>query len=135
MASLMRDERTADETVIPVIEEQVRIDKRLVETGRVRVRTVVEEREELVRDALSRDEVEIVRVAIDREVEVAPQVRHEGDTLIVPVVEEVIVVEKRLVLREEIHLRRRTTVEPVEAPVKVRSTRAHVERIAPGGDA
>lgn len=117
---------------IPLVTEVARIQKRTVETGRVRVHTVVDERQELVRDALTREDVEVTRVAVNQAVDAAPPVRTEGDTTIVPLVEEVLVVEKRLMLREEIHIRRRTTVEPVEQAVTLRSTRAVVERDAGG---
>ncbi len=55
--------------------------------------------------------------------------RQEGDLLIVPVVEEVLVVEKRLVLKEELHIRRRVETESVEVPVELRRQRAEVERV------
>jgi stress response protein YsnF len=42
-----------------------------------------------------------------RMVETAPEIRTESDVTILPVVEEVLVVEKRLVLKEELHIRRR----------------------------
>lgn len=44
----------------------------------------------------------------------APEIRTEGDVTIVPVLEEVLVVEKRLVLKEELHIRRRVAAETVE---------------------
>jgi stress response protein YsnF len=49
----------------------------------------------------------------------------------VPVLEEVLVVEKRLVLKEELHIRRRATTETVEVPITLRKQRAVVERIDP----
>jgi len=125
----MPDGRTTpDEIRVPVVEETAVVEKRTVETGRVRVRTAVEERTELVRDALVREDVEIVRREVNEIVDEAPPVRTEGDTTILPVVEEVLVIQKRLVVREEIHIRRRTSVEPVEREVGLRSTRAVVER-------
>jgi uncharacterized protein (TIGR02271 family) len=114
---------------IPLVEERVRIDKRAVETGRVRVRTHVDEERVWVREDLEREQVDVVRVPIDREVEVAPQVRVEDDVVIIPVVEEVVVVERRLVLKEELHVHRRTVSERVEEPVVLRRTRAEVERV------
>ena len=48
-----------------------------------------------------------------------------------PVVEEVVVVEKRLVLKEEIHIRRTAQTEAVEVPVTLRKQRAVVERLGP----
>jgi len=121
------DERTEER--IPLIEEEARIDKRSVETGRVRVRTEVDEVEEMLRATLDGEEVEVSRVPVDRPVDAAPAIRTEGDVTIVPVLEEVLVVEKRLVLKEELHIRRRRTQETVEVPVTVRKQRAVVERL------
>lgn len=123
-----RDGAADVELRIPVVEETAVVEKRVVETGRVRVRTLVERHAELLRDAVTREDAEIERVAVNRVVHEAPAVRTEGDTTIIPLVEEVLVVEKRLIVREEIHIRRRTSVEPIEQEVMLRSTRAVVER-------
>jgi uncharacterized protein (TIGR02271 family) len=114
---------------LPLYEEHLNVEKRTVETGRVRVKTLVDETQVWVREDLEREEVDVTRVPIDREVEAAPEVRFDGDIIVVPVVEEVIVVERRLVLKEELHIRRRTVVDHVEEPVTLRRTRAEVERI------
>jgi stress response protein YsnF len=50
--------------------------------------------------------VEIGRVPVGRPVDTMPPVRQEGDTTIVPVVEEIIVVGRRLILKEEVRIRR-----------------------------
>jgi stress response protein YsnF len=113
---------------IPIVEEQATIAKRVVEGGRVRVRTAVEEREQILRETLHHDEVEVQRVPVDREVAAMPAIREEGDVTIVPVVEEILVVERRLRLKEEIHIRKVRRTEEVEVPVTVRATRATVER-------
>jgi uncharacterized protein (TIGR02271 family) len=130
----MADHRTQD-TIIPLVEEEVRIDKRSVVTGKVRVRTVTDTVEEMARATLEGREVEVVRVPIDREVDAAPAVRTEGDVVIVPVVEEILVVEKRLVLKEELRLQPRKTEETVEVPVTLRKQQAVVERVGPEGPA
>ena len=59
----------------------------------------------------SEETVEVTRVPIDKVVETAPEIRTDGDVTIVPVLEEVLVVEKRLVLKEELHIRRRVETE------------------------
>ena len=128
-ASLEMSESTTE--VIPVAEEQVLLEKRRVETGVVRVRTDVETRDDLVRDTLLHEKVEIERKPIGREVDAPPPVREEGDLLIVPVVEEILVVEKRLMLVEEIHLRRHRRNEALEQPVKLRRQRVSIEREPP----
>jgi len=123
--------RTVSEDVIPLVEETATIGKREVVTGRVRVRTVTDTLEELARADVQRETVEVTRVPVDRMIESAPEIRTEGDVTIVPIIEEVLVVEKRLVLKEELHIRRRVAAETVEVPVTLRKQRAIVERFAP----
>ena len=126
----------ADETVIPLVEEQLSIDKREVETGRVRVHVRNETRDVRVSEALVRGDVDVERIRIDRRIESVPEVREVGGTIIVPIVEEVIVVEKRLMLREEVHIRRRSRVDTHEESVSLIRQRADVERVDVGsGDA
>ena len=58
----------------------------------------------------------------------APQIRTEDEVTIIPVLEEVLVVEKRLMLKREIRIRKRATSETVEIPVTLRKQQAKVER-------
>jgi uncharacterized protein (TIGR02271 family) len=89
--------------VIPVIEETASVDKQVVVAGKVRIEKQVEEINEAVNVDLQHDEYTIRRVARNEYVDDGvPQVRHEGNTLIIPVVKEVIV--KRLLLVEEVHI-------------------------------
>jgi stress response protein YsnF len=99
-----------------------------VATGKVRIKTVVDKFEEVIRESLETERVETIHVEIGKEIEPIPSVRTEGETTIIPVVEEVLVVEKRLVLKEEIHIRRLISKDDVEVPVTVRRQRAVVER-------
>lgn len=126
---LVHQSRTDDSDVIALAEETAHVDKRQVVTGRVRVRTVTNEREELVRQELAQDSVEVTRVSVDRVVDALPEARQEGDVTIIPVVEEILVVETRLVLKEEIHIRRARSVETFETPVVLRSQEAVIERL------
>ncbi|MDR7039186.1 uncharacterized protein (TIGR02271 family) [Methylobacterium sp. BE186] len=125
------------ETVIPVVEETAHIEKRAVETGRVRVSTHTDTVEQILRETLRDEAVGVTRVPVNRtlrEGEAAPQIREEGGVTIIPVLEEVLVVEKRLVLREEVHVHRTTSGEEVEVPVTLRRQRAVVERVSPEGE-
>lgn len=118
--------------VLPLIEEEARIEKREVRSDRVRVSTQTDLVEERIRESLHSDEVEVVRVPVDRGLEAgeaAPTIRTEGGVTIVPVLEEILVVEKRLVLKEELHITRKTTTDTVELPVTLRKQRAVVERM------
>jgi uncharacterized protein (TIGR02271 family) len=125
-----RSEPPQEQTVIPVIEEALDVRTRRVEIDAgVRVRKTVEQREEHVDEPLSKEEVDVERVVVDREVDAPVAVRYEGDTMIVPILEEVLVVQKRLVLKEEIRItrRRRELREPQR--VVLRREHANVERI------
>ncbi len=113
---------------IPLVEERLSIEKRQVESGRVRVRISVAEREERVPVDLAHDEVEVERVAKNVVVSELPGVRLEGNITIIPVVEEVVVIEKRLVLVEEIHVRRKTATTTEVIPVTLRSEQVAIER-------
>src|SRR5918995_306245 len=123
-----------DTEVIPLVEETVRVGKREVRGGTVRVRTVVDTVEELARAELHGEKVDVTRVPVDREIDRAPEIRTEDGVTIIPVVEEILVVEKRLFLKEELHVRRQQTTENVEVPVTVRRQRAVVERVTPNGE-
>jgi len=128
-----RGEVSGDEDlVVPVVQEVVDVQKRWVESGRVRVTKVVHRREEVVDEPLLREEVEVERVAVNRVVEGPVATRQEGDVLIVPVLEEVLVVEKRLMLKEELHIRRRRVEESRPQRVSLRAEEARVERL--GGE-
>ena len=117
------------QVVVPVVAETVEVGKRRVETGRVRVRKTVRTTEKVVDEPVVAEEVEVERVPINREIAEAVGPRQEGDTLIVPLLEEVLVVEKRLVLREEIRITRRKVERRSSEKVTLRSEEATVERI------
>lgn len=125
-----------EEVILPLVAETARIDKRTVETGRVRVRTETETLDQVLRESLRSDHVGVTRLPIDRtlaEGEAAPVAREEDGVTIIPVLEEILVVEKRLVLKEEVHIRRTTAGEDVEVPVTLRRQRAVVERLSSDG--
>lgn len=104
--------RTEPGLVIPLIEEKVKVGKMVVETGRVKLLKTVEEHEETVTVPLIEEEITVSRQPMNRYVEEAPAVRQEGETTIYPVIKEVLVIEKKLMLVEEIHVtkRQRTTI-------------------------
>lgn len=120
------------ETVrMPIVEEQLNVRKRVRETGRVRLTKHVETRHEVVDEPLLHEEVEVERVPVDRYVDEPVAIRSEGDTTIVPVLEEVLVVEKRLLLKEELHITKRRTERRQPQDVTLRSERVEVERLGP----
>ncbi len=121
--------------VIPLLEEELKIARKKILTGGVRVHKTVSERTETIDEPTLREQLEVQRVAVNKFVDSAPPVRYEGDTMIVPLVEEVLVVEKKLVLREEIRiLKRRDTVQNPQQIV-VRREEATLEQIKPDANA
>ncbi len=115
-------------TVIPVVREELEIGKRTVETGTVRIKKIVREREEVVDIPLLREEIEVKRIPINRIVEGPVEARQEGETWILPLVEEVLVVEKRLMLKEEVRVTRRQIEERRPQHFTLRTEEAEVER-------
>lgn len=116
-----------EEIVIPVVEEQALVTKRTVDRGGVTVSKVVREEEELVDTSTLEDEIEIEHIARGTWLEKPAKTRRDGDTIIVPVMEEVTVVEKRLRLIEEIHIRRRQVTRPKKERVRLRKEEIRVD--------
>jgi uncharacterized protein (TIGR02271 family) len=114
--------------VLPVTQEDLTVGKQRVETGSVKIHKSVQERVEVVDEALQSEEVDVERVTINRPIDEPPAVRHEGDILIIPLLEEVLFVEKRLVLREEIRIKK--VQKEIRAPqqVTLRQEQVEIER-------
>jgi stress response protein YsnF len=134
------DARTADAeqvvdhqtvAVVPLVEERLVVSKRSVEGERVRVRVVTDEVAELARVSLRSERIEVERVPIGRAVETAPPVREEDGATVIPILEEIVVVEKRLILKEELRVRRVPSTRHEEQPVTLRRQRAEIERLPP----
>lgn len=111
---------------IPVIEEKLQVDKKTVETGTVRIIKKVTEEEVTIDVPTAREEVEVERVPLNKYIETPPSVRHEGETMIIPVIKEVI--EKRLVLVEEVRITRRKVQTEARQQVTLRKEKVVVER-------
>jgi uncharacterized protein (TIGR02271 family) len=132
-STMRRPDTTQAATVIPVMQEELDVRTRRVETDSgVRVSKAIEEREEVVDEALAREEVEVERVPMNVPVEAATGVRYEGDTMVIPIFEEVVVVEKRLMLKEEIRVTRRRSSFRSPQRVTLRREVPTVERIEAG---
>ena len=116
-------------TVVPVVAEELQVGKRSVETGRVRITKVVREQEQVFDQPLMTEEVTVERVPVGRFLDAPPEVRREGETLVIPLVEEVVVIEKRLRLKEEVRITRRAVETRSPQTVTVRSEDVEVKRI------
>jgi len=130
--SRTEDDRARDktgETVIPLLAEEIAVSKQVVETGRVQVARVTHEREQLIDELLAHETVEIDRTPIGRQIDTMPAVRDEGDTVVIPIVEEVLVIERRLLLKEEVRVRRVRSTERHQESVTLRHHEAVVTRL------
>lgn len=116
---------------IPVVAETVTVAVRERERERVRVDRSVVEETRTIEIPIRVERIEIERVAVDRVVDEIPAPRQEGDTLIVPCVEEEVVVTKRLRLREELHIRKVIEERHEERSVDVRRQQADVTHEPP----
>jgi stress response protein YsnF len=125
-------ERDPERVVIPLLAEEAVVSRRVVTGSTVRVATVTHERERLIDEALTRERVEVERVPIGRTIDAVPPVREEGDTMIMPVVEEVVVVERRLILKEEVRIRRVRSTEHHRETVMLRTQEAVITRTEAG---
>jgi len=118
--------------VVPLYVEEVGVALRKVQTAAVNVHVTTSTREQIIDEMLTHERVEVERVAIGRQVSSVPPVREEGDTTIISIVEEVVVVERRLILKEEVRLRRVQTTERHRETVVLREQDAVVDRVEVG---
>ena len=122
----------ADEPlVIPVVAEELTVEKRQVTRGTVRIHTRVETREEVVDEPLQHEEVTVERVPVNALVDgETPTPHYENEVFVIPILEEVLVVQKRLVLKEEIRVTRRRTTVSRPQQVTLRREVVEIERTA-----
>ena len=118
-----------DAKTLRLFAEELSVGKETVETGRLRVSKQTHTREAVVDEDLFRERAEIERVPIGRQVFEMPPVRQEGETTIVPIVEEVIYTERRLMLKEELRISRRRTTEHFQETVTLRYQEAVISRV------
>lgn len=111
----MSDNHDDNETIkpgaqqtLPLAEEQAEITKTKVVDRRVRLTRTTHSDEKVLETELSQEQVIVEHVIKNEPVDEnnIPQVREEGDILIIPVVEEQVEIIKRYVLKEEVHIRK-----------------------------
>lgn len=115
-------------TVIPVVEEQVQVGKQVVESGTTRISKKVHEEEVTVNVPITYNEHDVERVAVNQFVESAPPIRYEGNTMIIPILEEVVVLEKRLRVVEELRVTARQVQTAATQQVTLLKEEVTVER-------
>jgi len=133
MAGRQRTRRLVEEEVVPVVEETAVVHKEQFVSEDVRLRKRVHEDEQVLDIPVQAEGIEVERVPVDRWVEGPVPVRQEGDTTVYPVLAEVLVVEKRLRLVEEVRVTRRRETRRVQERVTLRRAEIVVERDAEEG--
>jgi uncharacterized protein (TIGR02271 family) len=119
---------------IPVVQENVVVDKQVIDNGRVNFKKDIDQEEKVIEARASHDEVTVQRVRIDKVVDAPPPaVRYEGNKMIISVLKEEIVVQKRLILVEELHVTKQTVTQKVRRPITVKKERVTVKQKGPAG--
>ena len=124
------DKSDSESFTIPVIEERAVLLSKPGEKGTVFLRKVVHEREAYVETVLRADDVLVERKVLDAAVpaEAPPPVRYEGDVLVIPILEERLVIEKRLFVREELRVRRVERARIAQEQVTLRREEVQIDR-------
>lgn len=127
------DER--DHETLELRAEELQVHKREVEQGRVRIDKRIESVPFAEDIDVEMDVVEVQRVPRFEEFDAPPESRYEGDTLIIPVIEEVLVVTRRYRVVEEVHVTTRREVRTERVEDELRHEVLTVDVIDSGSDA
>ncbi len=122
-AALERD----GEIRIPIASERLNIAKQVVDLGELRIHKRVEQIEEVQRVPVTHDELVVERIPMNQPLDAPMQPRTENDVLIIPVMKEVLVVQRQLVLIEEVRVSKRYVTEEHEVREPVRRERVELE--------
>lgn len=124
------DNKNYNPQTIQVVEEQLRVDREIVETGRVNVHTTVKHETVTVNIPIINESYDVERREGSSEVFDTPPaaIRHEGEKIIIPVLKEITVVQKKYQVIEEIHLTRKITETPLTQEVELRREEVTVNR-------
>ena len=127
---MAEDETTEAQTLrVPLAEEELTAHVVEQEQGAVRITKRVEEVPMRADIDLRTDDVDVTRQARDEVVAEAREPWYDGDELVIPLYEERLVTEKRLVLIEEVRIRSTASVETVHLRDTVRRETIDVERV------
>jgi stress response protein YsnF len=122
------DGRPDEEARVAAVREEIEVGVKSIETGAVRVRTVVHEDMHPVAVSLRSEKVTVERIPVGRAVERRDVPRPEGDTLIIPVYEYVPVISMQLTLKEEVRVTTTETVDQTSRNILLHTEELVVER-------
>jgi stress response protein YsnF len=115
-----------EEAVISLLAETAAVSKREVVTGKLRVEVKTGSHEQTFVENLSRVQVDVERIKLDAIVDVMPEMHEEGGVLVIPIVEEILV--RRFLLKEEVRIHRRQTIEQQSQTVTLRDQEVVITR-------
>jgi uncharacterized protein (TIGR02271 family) len=116
-------------STINVFEEQAQVGKKVELTGKVRIEKKVHTVEEDLNIALKNEDVKVERISVNKYVDEPPPVRYEGNTTIIPVIKEVAVIEKRILVVEEVHISKNINITQEAKTVPLRKEQVVVETV------
>lgn len=117
--------------IVPVLAEVPRVRKRTVARPGVRVEKRVRTRTEQVSVELERGDLAIERRGVNLLYDEPPQVRQEGETTVVPVIEEVVILETKYLVREEVRVTRLRERHCVSSPITLRREEVSITEAPP----
>jgi len=116
---------------LPILKEEVDIQKRTKVTGIIRLEKTVRTTDAIVEEELVKESILVEHVPVNRYVDEVVSTRQEGDTTIIPVLEEIVIVTKQLVLKEEVRITRRREQSHFHEAVPIRAEEVEVQRLEP----
>jgi uncharacterized protein (TIGR02271 family) len=120
---------TENKNTLALFAEDLSLNKETAETGRLHASKKTLTRDADVDEDLIREDAIVETVPRGHRIYAMPATRVEGNTTIIPVVEEIVFTEKRLILKEEIRVTRRRTTEHFHDTVTLRHQEAVVTRV------
>jgi uncharacterized protein (TIGR02271 family) len=116
---------------LPILQEEVDVQKHAKVTGVVRLEKTVRTVEAAVDEDLVSTSISVEHVPMNKYVDEVVGTRQEGDTTIIPIMEEIVIVTKQLVLKEEIRITKNRQQSHYHEVVPLRAEEAHVQRLNP----
>ena len=127
---IIEGERLESESiVVPLVDEHLEVRKQWVQSGEVIVRRSVQTSQQTIPVELLHEEVQVDRLPVNRPLAEGEQTQPwwDGEVMVVPVIEEEIVVSKRLVVREEVRISKRKVSRQEEVSDTIRSQQVHID--------
>ena len=111
-----------------ILKEQALVKKQIVEKAKVHIEKKVHHTEATIHIPVVSEEIEIKKIPVNQYVEIMPQGRYEGDTIVIPVIKEILIVEKKLLLVEEVYVKKHTNTTTEEKNIILREEEIIVDR-------